>query len=784
MNRKATRRTHVPGKIDRALSSGVWVQLAWFTAVTGFIFICLSTIMLLSYSRHETLAVKEACAQTQQWLANNPQVDITPKGLLCLKKNVQELPEELEKLGLELAEDGRQIRLPDAGNPTAQAWLSSLNNLERGSKGELLLLAQSTQNQWEKIRGVLFYFFDSSNIYTEQYQGTWMTIFPIITSLFGMFFFNGLLISTMSNIIERRVSDVNLGMVAYKGLENHIIIIGYGDVSMSLVEDIYLNRKHKDMRECCHFGDFSSQELKKLAPFLPTIVLLTNQEIQRVRSRLFAFIPEELHKHIIFYSGDIESTAHLSRLNVHSAKEVYILGEVEENGRDTKNLEAVRLLSKLRGTGKIARQHQLPIYVQFDRLTSYSIIQKLPLFEEYTRQRNSGVKQTPNIFFRPFNFYENWARLLWGYFGGKNAYEPLDYEPIEGNHFVHLVIVGFNRMGRALLFEALRLCHFPNYVEATHDSEARNKTKITIVDSQMDKLLPAFLAEYPYLHQIGDIDIDYRMNQQGLEHPEIRAMLKEEALNPNCKLTVAICFQDADKSLSMGLSLPEELYYRIVDHKITKADSRILIRQELHEGISRVLENERFKYKGLHVFGMQSNGMNSDLLCDDIPIMVNAYYDIKYKEYESNKDKRVLLDAYDSYIRKHHVEHLTCIDLLNDQRHSDFVQQTAAKLWLHISEDFRFANRYQVDAYGLYQRYAGHPALTQMEHLRWNADRSIIGYKQMPREIIKKNTHYQIHNLIVPFNHLSEQEQMQQELAKDEDVINNMDKLIAFYHGK
>ncbi|WP_370866347.1 hypothetical protein [Bacteroides nordii] len=95
----------------------------------------------------------------------------------------------------------------------------------------------------------------------------------------------------------------------------------------------------------------------------------------------------------------------------------------------------------------------LPVYVQIDRIPSYSNIQKLSLPKEYlyyTKKQENGKSDRPTeekgeakaadkavgkqvIVFRPFNFYENWARRLWSLYAledTESPYAPLDYVPI------------------------------------------------------------------------------------------------------------------------------------------------------------------------------------------------------------------------------------------------------------------------------------------------------------------------------------------------------------------
>lgn len=100
-------------------------------------------------------------------------------------------------------------------------------------------------------------------------------------------------------------------------------------------------------------------------------------------------------------------------------------------------------------------------------------------------------------------------------------------------------------------------------------------------------------------------------------------------------------------------------------------------------------------------------------------------------------------------------------------------ERTARLLWYLTSEDFRFSNRYQTEMYGIYQRYAENSALHEMEHRRWCADRSIIGYRDTCAERLKDIDCFKLHWSIVPFKDLPEKER-----DKDRDVIENMKKIL------
>lgn len=641
-----------------------------------------------------------------------------------------------------------------------------------------------TGNVW----GVIYHFLDPGNLYKQKSLS--MRIYSLIIAGFGMAFMSGLLISTFSNIIQRRVDSVERGLVVYKNIKSHYVIIGYGEIAICLILDIFQQN-----------GWDGSKESSKS---LPKILLLSNQDIAKIRAEVLSHLPVEIERKVILYSGNIESEEHVKKLNIYSAKEVYVLGEKNEYGRDSKNLECVKTIAKLRGKGK----EVLTVNVQFDRMPSYSAIQKLSIPQNYVQYEGET-----NVYFRPFNFHENWARLLWSYYADKGLeYDPLDFEKMEGDKHVHLIIVGFNRMGRALLLEALRLCHYSNFVEAdpkTGKTE-KNKTVITVIDESMNDKLPFFKSQYPYLSQIPDIEVAFLHAR--VEDDSIRNKIDKIACDESSLLTVAICLKDPDLSLATGLNLPESVYYQRAEY-IDETDSekekkrksegkvvvytpdewkddntkknkikennmrpRVLIRQELQQGLGDILDRDDKKYKRVKIFGMLTKGVNKYLLDDMLPMCINA--DFVYEDFIKNLYALITLDV-------------------NDE--AELEMKRARDLWINLPENMRWANRYQVDIYHtiakiLEENEIDSPekvydisadlldTLACMEHRRWLAERSISGWRQIKKNEMRVDDFF-IHVDILPFHKIYDE----QEKNKDRKMVKNILRLFSiarYYNNK
>lgn len=545
--------------------------------------------------------------------------------------------------------------------------------------------------------------------------------------IMGFVFFNGLLIATLTRFMETRAERYLKGANTYRNISGHYVIVGYGNICVSIIRNI------------------AKRDLPNPPPY---IILLSNQSTEMIHRSILTQL-HSLEDKIVIYSGDMDSHAHLGRLNIKDAKEVFILGESREPGRDSKNLECARAIKVIRQDSPAKKV--LRVNVQFDKPVSYSTIKRITIPQPYYKTDGREV-----IYIRPFNFYENWARLLFGSYR-LDCYKPLDrnqlietgpdgrLKPVDKH--VHLVIAGFGEMGVALLLEALRVCHYPNYDERT----GRNKTCITIVDPLINELRPRFQSQYQYLHQIKDVEISFKPNR--IEDNEIRAMLDVESLRDDVLLTVALCFHDSDDSLSSALCLPDSLYYNTSEGKvIPNTDTQILVKQQIRSGLADVLDEENGKYSCVKIFGTLDKGVDDMLLNDKMAIIIAAYYHFRYE-----------MDPPRDFFKALEESPKEAIDEAN--RH-----------WMSINEDRRFANRYQTEIYRSYKAYRplleqNTELLYQTEHMRWCAERSIAGYRDMHEENIKDPV-FKIHNLIIPYSDLNEEEK-----TKDRNVLNIMDKV-------
>lgn len=586
----------------------------------------------------------------------------------------------------------------------------------------------------------------------------------LIIAILGIFIFNGLLITAFSSGVERYVERIRDGRKRF-GLSNHFVMVGYNHYSVSIIEHIL--GKNKDRK----------------------LVVLTSKDPEKLRAKLRAALPSSIDDRIIIYAGDGNTGKHVCSLNLHNAIGAYIMVEGNEwENQYTQSMLLLKEVSRYAGNRSIEADNLLPVYLFINETSAFELVQRLNLPSEYVGNTMPGQTEVQqNVDLHIFNFYDNWARLLWSYSGrkknGNYVYDRLDFEPIENtDRHVHLVIVGFNSMGRALLMEALRICHYPNFDEETE----RNKSTITIIDPKGDSLKKTWNAQYPNMSEVKDVEVEFLSGC--IEDDTVRTKLKEWSGDEKQMLTIAICMSDPDISMSMALSLPEEVFYcygnltlkpvkpsqpegkQVIVENPTR--TRILVRQNVKNSISDIINHNKDHYKHLKMFGSFLNGFDEELLDDELPICVNGIY----SDYSN-----VLSDEENGEQQLQQISYSTKYDKWK-------------KEWLDSSmtpETNKMATRYQIDYYRTLLSITDRgtspdgtfpdellTSLAHAEHRRWIAERVLSGWRQI-RKGEKRIDSLRIHTCITSHNNLPEEE-----LVKDKNVIKFARILVDFVNGR
>ena len=586
------------------------------------------------------------------------------------------------------------------------------------------------------------YLFNAFKITYPPTSSPWYhVVFYLIMGVFALCL-TPVLTTCIMRAIDSRTDAIRKGRKVYKNLYGHFVLIGYNRFAVQIIRDIFKNND-------------------------AYAIVLTTQDPVKLRETLENELEKELSKRVIFYAGDAIVPENVSKLNLSYAQKAYLLDESEPHASQyARNLS---VLKNIVNEVSNMENEPLEVYMQVNNSKSYNLLQSVDVPIEFFQNKNGKVV----VDFRPFNFYENWARLLWSYYK-LPQYDTLDFEPLDLpeniNKYVHLVVSNFNSMGRALLLEAIRLCHYPNYDEKT----SINKTVISVFDAKWEEEKVSFYAQYPYLEQITDIEVEFY--PYNIDHPDARHSLNQWAKDNNQLLTIAICDKEPDIAMTKAVNLPEAVYYQkdkfsiTADKKENRNTVRVLIRQELETTSEEIFTHQNsIAYPHVKFFGMLQNGVDMKQIDDRIAMCINGIYNDEsvkgnyYTVFHMSESK-----CQESIKKIFSIEH----DNIKQDKHEWH------NLWLSLPENMKWSNRFQTDIYGTYIQILSRiqqlppneyetikKVLPEIEHRRWCAERTLAGWRQKDKDEIRVDER-RIHKSIIPHKELSDSEKV-----KDYNVI-------------
>ncbi|QGY47286.1 hypothetical protein GM418_27560 [Maribellus comscasis] len=558
-------------------------------------------------------------------------------------------------------------------------FLGSNVYIEASFDGGKKLVNSLNKEMNNRFWGIISHLFDPGNLHMADSR---TRLFALLVAFSGSALLSGLLISTFSNSLERRIDKIKLGEVNYS-FKNHYVIIGYNPMIPALLKQLYKKiQKHRNV----------------------DIVLLSSQSVPEVKSKLQSQLPKSIEKNLVLLHGGRDSEEELLRIHVQHAVEIFIVGESEEQSFDSMNVKCFKNIAKVINDKHKKSNHKtskkIPCHVLFESQSTFTFFQTLFPIKEIT----------DSLSLIPYNFYENWAQMVLANNLAQDfsndieqntiRYKPLDFEQIEckSDKYVHFIVAGFTKMGYAFLTETIRLAHFAN----------DKITKITVIDSDASTEKNYFKSRYPLYELIDDIHIEFINGSLELE--EIRKNLSKWANEEKALNTIAICYDNPDKSLTAALNLPVDVY---------DTETQILVRQEISNSILTIFELKgNNKYRNLKPFGMLNYCFNIDGMRDIKAKAVNHFYNGSFNRKDDSREidwdvdldkewqKLALTDQWssrynaDSFLFKLRGIGLTPNEICNIEK---------SDLPMLSSENIEI--------------------MAKMEHARWNAERILAGFR-------------------------------------------------------
>ncbi|MGB7510619.1 MAG: RyR domain-containing protein [Pelodictyon phaeoclathratiforme] len=542
--------------------------------------------------------------------------------------------------------------------------------------------------------GMITQFLDPGNVdkADKEYH-----LFITLLTLAGSATLGGLFIATLSNALERRVDKIKNGEVRYR-LKGHAIIAGYDPYAITIIKN-------------------TLRKTKKA-----TVVLFTSRNPVDVKKHLSTHLDEKEEGRVVLYHGGRDSFEQMRQLDLFHASSIFILGEPEDPERDSMNLHCFKLLRDVLSHTNKKRTKQLVCHVLLQQYKEYQLAQQFDLH------------------FRPLNFHEEWSRTLLSDFSHcivspeTAEAKPFILVPSEqlgvgSTKHMHLIIMGFEEIGKVFAAHAMRVLHFPNL----------STTKITFIDPNAAEEYELFSSYFPGIDSIYDIACTC-LEATPFSN-ETRSFLEKSLSDENELPCIIICSQTPERSLAAGMNLPLNVYLNGVP---------VVIHYNEYYGISDLVRQTTSVQEPNRYGQVRFWGMNNTLLCDDGTLSLREAF---------------AESAHTAYL--HTAKQLGFYNKQNESNQE----------YHQLNSVYQWTNRYLADGYVIKLRSAGlyvadpetgydstkYQAVTsfedslldqlaQSEHARWVAERVLNGWTYGER----RDNVYKIHPNIAPWEQIDD----------------------------
>lgn len=482
--------------------------------------------------------------------------------------------------------------------------------IARAFDADTILSSEQLGAGGNRLRAIISQFADPGNLPSSNGAGQTMAL---ISAFSGVLCLSGLLVSSLVSVISRKTDRWRGGEIHYRfPFRSFVVIIGSNEQAAAIIKE----------------------SLKKRG--VRYVLIQTRKEVGKERLKLELKLDRKEEKRVVFYAGERTSSEDIKALEIHKAREVFILGEDMQSDNewdhDAFNINCLELISSSisKQRRSVRKGKKLRCYVDLEYQGTYTVFKSTQIYSTLDE----------HVEFIPFNVHEVWAKKVLidnyavvpaGVSGESKVYRYLPLDGEEGIGYdsektVHLIVLGMNQMGTALAMQAAMLLHFPNYES---DPAVKRRTTITFIDDQAVKesefLMGRFaalfeLARYRVISKPEDItgtdwtdpmrngrykhlgenfmDIQWEFIQGNVASSDVKRYMCSVAEDKSKITTIAVCFNNPQQSIATAVYLPEIVLKRV---------SQVLVyQQNSFDLVTKVSTGEKQwkRYAKLHPFGM------------------------------------------------------------------------------------------------------------------------------------------------------------------------------------
>lgn len=455
-----------------------------------------------------------------------------------------------------------------------------------------------------------------SNIYIDTGVGGWMLAASTIIYIVGTVVFTGMVIGGITNAIGNRVEDHRNGMTHYLKA-GHYVIMGIDEMVSSIIEDIFSKDKDAD------------------------ILVLSSHDTKKIIEKLKQTVTKKQMNQIIVNYGQKTAKEYYNEIHLETCKEIYIVGYRSRPSHDAVNIQCIDSICAYL---KEHPSEKMPTRITcvFEDIETYTALMTSDIFNEV---RELGIE------LMSYNVYTGWARQMFVTRGYKDKGDPMQsisYPSLYGDgiasdddKFVHLVFVGISNFAVSMATEAAHLLHFPNFDEKAK----RPKTRITIIDQNMEVEMPLFVTRNRHLFEVqpfsyrdlglepkpepmsnkkakGDfLDVEFEFIRGDFYSEAIQEEIQGWAMDEKKQyLSIFFALADQRNNFMMAMNLPDEVYNNAIP---------VFIRQDRADNFVTNLRkaDDKARYANLYPFGMDDRSYCRDEVSFKRAKLINYLYD-------------------------------------------------------------------------------------------------------------------------------------------------------------
>lgn len=565
--------------------------------------------------------------------------------------------------------------------------------------------------------------------------------FACLIYIIGVVIFTGMIISVMTNMIERRVENHREGRINYME-SGHYVIMGYDDMVPSFIKHIFGTDKDA------------------------YVLILTSAKVLDVTEKLRKSFNEEQMKHIIINYGHRTTAESYKDIHLESSEEIFIVGYHSNPTHDAINVECVDCICRYLKS-QDCKQKPKKITCVFKDLDTYAAFKTTEIF---------GKVGELGVEFIPYNFFTGWAKQVFVkrfHLDMDNPEVKIGYPSVFGNgigpdddRFVHLVFIGTTNFAVAFAMEAAHVLHFPNF------NSKSKKTRITFIDLNADKEKDEFITRnrhffeiQPYYYKdltgkaastdeeepIKDLtshmdcdtdflDVEFEFIKGDVFSKNVQDEISKWAKDKDGQyLSIFLAMSNQRSNFTMGMNMPDEVYDNEIpvfirqdrsDNFVTNlrtADDREVIYHKIVDGIVKPFKRKA-RYANIYPFGMNETAYSADNKSVKRAKLINYLY---------------CTANYDSF--KFQGEMV--LDAIPEEK----IWEDAEKMWQGLSVALKWSNLY--NSYTIRTKLASLRAMrglklddtsgdftpltdseaeemAKVEHNRWNVEKLLMGYRK------------------------------------------------------